>query len=206
MHLMHESTWCCNEHQLVCLLAWEFFQGSRGSCSFVLHEVCVAWMMSNRLRETALFCISIEELTSTGWITKQTKVQSLNVYIECLEPGLTVDSQAVCIISDLYFVKFGQSWGWEVHITIWKMVKASIQVRMSSSLTSRHFFETRSLPSRNVWGSWSTAHRFANNKSASSTNLPFVHTYILYWLSPRRLFKDNVIKIFLLQLKNPIYN
>ena len=38
-------------------------------------EVWVALITSNRLRETALLCISIRELTSRGWITSRLQIR-----------------------------------------------------------------------------------------------------------------------------------
>ena len=52
-------------------------------------------------------------------------------------------------------------------------MKASVQVEMSYISTCLRFDEeTRSSPSRNIYGSCSTGRRFADNKSANSTTWP----------------------------------
>ena len=57
-----------------------------------------------------------------------------------------------------------------MHNTIRKIVKASVQVKMSFISTCLHIdVETISLPSRNVCGSCSTPRRFADTKSVNST-------------------------------------
>ena len=79
--------------------------------------------------------------------------------------------RAVCMISSLYLDRSGQWWGWAAHSTIWKIVKASVQVKMSFISTCLRFDEdTTSLPSRNVCGSCFMARRFTDNKSANWTN------------------------------------
>ena len=58
-----------------------------------------------------------------------------------------------------------------VHNTIGNIVKASVQVKMSFISTCLRFdVKTTSLPSRNICGSYSTARRFVDTKSANSTN------------------------------------
>ena len=86
-------------------------------------------------------------------------------YSKQASPG---DSRAVSIIRGLYFVKLGHRWGWVEHITIWKIVKALVHVKMSSISNTKHLFETSNLPSRKIYGSCLMEWRLADNKSAKS--------------------------------------
>ena len=73
----------------------------------------------------------------------------------------------------LYFVRSNQRRGLEAHRTSWKIVKASVQVRISLISTCLHLaLDTRSLPFKKVCGSCSTAQRLTVSRSANSTNLP----------------------------------
>ena len=49
-------------------------------------EVWVALMTTNRLRETALLCISRRELTSRGWITS--RLQTGLIFTELIFTGV----------------------------------------------------------------------------------------------------------------------
>ena len=77
------------------------------------------------------------------------------------------------MISSLYLDRLVQRWAWTAHNTLWEIVKASVQVKMSFFSTCLRFDEeTTSIPSRNICGSCSSVRGFTDNKSANSTNWP----------------------------------
>ena len=81
--------------------------------------------------------------------------------------------RAVWIMRSLYFVRSNQRRGKVAHRTSWKIVKASVHIRISLISTClRLALDTSSFPSKKVWGSCSTARRLTVSRSANSTNWP----------------------------------